>query len=408
MSIEICLDQYQIEKKYIRNNKSCYIDPARERFIQETPEEEIRQKVLLYVQKEMQVPLEMIEVEVPMCHFEKGSRGRADIIVYCSNDENLLMPVLVIECKAPNVPLTDDVFNQVLRYNDILSADTLMITNGSTTEIWSWNDEQKEFNELLEVPSYADLVHKENLVFDNSTKNQWLRPSFAEIHKSETMQAFLDYGWVGEGTPRSLYPFLINLGGFIRDYSKKIEAGTLSGINIVEDGGVRDTSFGNAAGGSWPGSYRYFIVEDKEKNNQIISLMVSGSLKCENHPKFGNRRGHTAFIVAIDDYDKSHNTLQLNLDDYISVNGSKYTIWHDGKITVGKRGACKKSEVIDFIRMYSPDLLDDQGRVFLGEFDNSKEISWEQPQTKEFIGRIMRYALIRDKFRKFKMKNTMK
>jgi hypothetical protein len=49
MSIEINLDQYQIERKYTRNNKTCYFDPVREIFIQEAPEEIVRQKLLLYL-----------------------------------------------------------------------------------------------------------------------------------------------------------------------------------------------------------------------------------------------------------------------------------------------------------------------------------------------------------------------
>ena len=401
--IDLCLDRYHIDKKYLRNGKSCYFDPSRQILILETPEELIRQKVLLYLQDKMLVPLDKIEVEIPMSHFKDRAQGRADIIVYGKDEEDILRPILVIECKAPHIPLTDDVFQQVARYNMVLNADTLMITNGLSTEFWSWDYENEHYRELSAVPSYNDLVNKQNLIFDNSPKTYWSRPSFRSLSSAATVQHFFDYGWLGEGTPRSLYHFLMNLGGFIQDDSKLLQAQSLDGINIIEDGGIRYTTFGNAAGGSWTGSYRYFIIEDTDGNNQIISFATFGSLKCENHPKFGNRRGHTTLVVAIDDYDKRHNALQLNLDDYTSVSGSQVTLWHDGKITIGKSGAAKRSELIDFIKSYAPELLDCHGRVLLGTFDDSKEISWNQIETKKFIGRLLKYAIVRDAFRKVKM-----
>jgi len=403
VGIDLRLDQYHLVDKYIRNGRSCYLDPLRQRLTIETPEETIRQKVLYYLKDQMGVPFDKIDVEVPMSHFKGRAQGRADIIVYGKDVEDSLRPVLVIECKAPHVVLTDDVFEQVARYNTVLNADTLMITNGISVEFWSWDYDEEAYRELAVIPSYADLVYKQKLIFDNSPKLSWTRPDFFFLSSDELVQHFLDYGWIGEGTHCSLYHFLINLGGLIQDDSNKLDPQVIYGINIIEDGGIRHTTFGNAAGGSWTGHYRFFIIKDNEGNNQILSFAIFGSLKCENHPKFGNRRGHTSLIVAIDDYDKRHNALQLNLDNYILVNGNQVTIWHDGKITIGASGAAKKSELIEFIKIHSPDLLDaSSSRVILGSFDDTKEISWEQSETKKFIGRLIKYALIRDSFRRFK------
>ncbi|RKY06337.1 MAG: hypothetical protein DRP56_07590 [Planctomycetota bacterium] len=43
-----------------------------------------------------------------------------------------------------------------------------------------------------------------------------------------------------------------------------------------------------------------------------------------------------------------------------------------------------------------------KGRVYLGTLDNTREITWDQPATREFIGRLIKYALLRDVFREQK------
>ncbi len=402
MRHEINLEQYHIEKRYVRNGKSCFFDPIREMLIVETPEENVRQKIIQFIQDKMNVPANKIEVEVPMCHFQKGAKGRADIIVYGEDSEGELVPAVVVECKAPSIPMTDDVFNQAVRYNQILNSDNIITTNGNLFTIWSWDYDEENYRELLEVPKYEEIVKSHKLVFDNREIEYWHRPDFNQISSEKVAKEFYNFGWIGEDTPLIMRSFLINLSGFFQDEDYKISAQSLGGVKIIEDGGTRNTSFGNVAGGIWNGDYRYFIIEDEQGNNQIISIMVSGSLKCENHPKFGNRRGISTLIVAIDDFNKSHNSLQLNLDDYIKIRKNVYTIWHDGKMTAGKSGACKKSEVLNFIRKMEPDLIGPDGNIFLGSFDNSQEISWNQASTKEFVGRLIKYALVRDKFRKYK------
>ena len=56
-----------------------------------------------------------------------------------------------------------------------------------------------------------------------------------------------------------------------------------------------------------------------------------------------------------------------------------------------------------FIKEKDPSLIDSQGRVLLGTFDSRLPISFEQPATRLFIRNAIRYALIRDDFRRLKM-----
>ena len=255
---------------------------------------------------------------------------------------------------------------------------------------------------LYELPDYASLQTRSGYKYlpTDNTK-PWKRPKFDQVMTKETIDEFSSYGWIGEDTDISLYPLIIDLAGLLLDASVTISPCEIDDVVIVEDG-IRYTSFGNAAGGSWSGLYRFFIIQDEAENNQIISLSIFGSAKTENDPKFGNRLGTTVLVVAIDDFDKSHNSLQLNIDKYTVKNGSRYTLWHDGRLTIGNRGTASNSEVMDFVKLHEPDLVNPQNKVILGTFDCSKSIEWNLGETKLFIRNIVKYALVRDKFRIYK------
>lgn len=128
--------------------------------------------------------------------------------------------------------------------------------------------------------------------------------------------------------------------GLLQDQRYSLRSQSFNGINLIEDGGLRYMSYGNAAGGTYPGYYRYFIVEDKEGNHQIVSMSIFATAKTINDPVYGTRKGITYLVVAIDDFDKSHNSLQLSIDKYVYVGKMECKIWHDGTLTAGKKGDC--------------------------------------------------------------------
>lgn len=78
----VSYNKYELPKIFIRNGRECFFDPIRKKLILISPEEIVRQQVIQFLIKDMQVPTEYIEVEVPMSYFKKGLKGRADIIVY--------------------------------------------------------------------------------------------------------------------------------------------------------------------------------------------------------------------------------------------------------------------------------------------------------------------------------------
>ena len=122
--------QFNWEKIGIRTrvdkNRLQIFDPFRKRYIYVTPEEEVRQFTLYRLTRELGYPAATIAVEKQIRY--QNLAKRFDILIYDG-----AQPQLLIECKAPDVPLTQKVFDQLAAYNHVLSVPNVAITNGKNT-----------------------------------------------------------------------------------------------------------------------------------------------------------------------------------------------------------------------------------------------------------------------------------
>lgn len=110
----------------LRNGVQQIWDPLRGAWLDLTPEEWVRQHLVRYLQENQGILPTLIVQEHPVAL--GGTNQRADVVVY----DTKAQPRLVIECKAPDVPLDAAVFAQVVRYNFVLQAPCVAITNGMT------------------------------------------------------------------------------------------------------------------------------------------------------------------------------------------------------------------------------------------------------------------------------------
>jgi len=111
--------------------------------------------------------------------------------------------------------------------------------------------------------------------------------------------------------------------------------------------------------------------------------------------KYGN--GHTILIVAVDDNEQSHNSLQLDLDRFVVDNGQTMRLWHNGRLTSGKRGPAKREDVLAFVSKKAPHLVSN-GTIALGLLPCHRWVTWQDAET--FIYNCIEYALVRDCFRR--------
>ena len=100
-------------------------DPVRRRWVALTPEEGVRQQTLLLLHHHYGYPYERIQVEGAIT--VNGMTRRCDIVVHDTTGR----PQLIVECKRPDVAITQKVCDQACRYNTVLQVPHLLLTNGS-------------------------------------------------------------------------------------------------------------------------------------------------------------------------------------------------------------------------------------------------------------------------------------
>lgn len=99
-------------------------DPVRRRWIALTPEEMVRQLLIQYLLHESHFPLSRMSVERKLTLH--GMTRRYDLVLFDVKGN----PFLLVECKAPIIPLNQDVLDQAARYNLTIQVPYLFVTNG--------------------------------------------------------------------------------------------------------------------------------------------------------------------------------------------------------------------------------------------------------------------------------------
>jgi hypothetical protein len=108
------------------NGKDQIFDPFRKIWVVLTPEEWVRQNLLQYLVQTLHYPPSLIAVEKEIKLGELLKRF--DIVVY--KNEKAWM---IIECKEAKVALNEKTMEQILQYQQILTAQYLFISNGHET-----------------------------------------------------------------------------------------------------------------------------------------------------------------------------------------------------------------------------------------------------------------------------------
>ncbi|MBR1849794.1 MAG: type I restriction enzyme HsdR N-terminal domain-containing protein [Bacteroidales bacterium] len=127
-------------------------DPVRRRRVALTPEEEVRQAVIATLHSRYGYPLELMQVEGQIAL--NGMARRCDIVVYAPG----LRPAMIVECKRPQVTLTQRVADQACRYNLALGVPYLLLTNGRQTLCLATDPVAATLTPLAALPSWDELV----------------------------------------------------------------------------------------------------------------------------------------------------------------------------------------------------------------------------------------------------------
>jgi predicted type IV restriction endonuclease len=116
-----------------------------------TPEEWVRQHIIHFLIVQRSFPQGLIAAEMPIT--VNDLTRRCDIVVYGNDGQ----PKLIIECKAPEISLTEKVFHQIAQYNFTLNVDFLMVTNGLEHIVCKIDREASALNFLELLPSWEEI-----------------------------------------------------------------------------------------------------------------------------------------------------------------------------------------------------------------------------------------------------------
>ncbi|MDD2583385.1 MAG: type I restriction enzyme HsdR N-terminal domain-containing protein [Bacteroidales bacterium] len=131
--------------------KKLIFDPIRKKRVVLTPEEGVRQWLIKELTESKGYPSHLMSCEFSLTI--NSVKYRADLVLYGKN----MQPLLLAECKAPNIKITQKSFDQILRYNLALKVKYLIVTNGYKTFLAQVATETGEYTFLTEIPHYNEL-----------------------------------------------------------------------------------------------------------------------------------------------------------------------------------------------------------------------------------------------------------
>ena len=126
-------------------------DPLRKKEVALTPEEKVRQSFIVFLRDSLGVPTSLMNSEVAFKYGQKPFR--ADILVFDRKGK----PLMLVECKRPDVLIDEQVLRQALNYHAVLDISYLVLTNAKTTYLYGRN-KGGEFESLSSFPKYEEML----------------------------------------------------------------------------------------------------------------------------------------------------------------------------------------------------------------------------------------------------------
>jgi len=129
-------------------NKTLIFDNLRKKYMVLTPEEWVRQHFVQFLIEEKKYPASLIALEKQLTI--NNRKKRTDILVFNNEGKH----DIIVECKAPQIKITQATFDQIARYNLKLKANFLIVTNGLDHFYCKMDFENETYLFLKDIPDY--------------------------------------------------------------------------------------------------------------------------------------------------------------------------------------------------------------------------------------------------------------
>ena len=149
--IKLNLPSFDIKLKGTKEHPMIF-DILRRKYIALTPEEWVRQHFVHFLVEHKGYPAALMANEIQLKVGDKVLR--ADTVLYSKE----LRPRMIIEYKAPHIPITQKVFDQITIYNMLLHVDFLVVSNGLQHYVCKMDYQSKKYLFLEDIPEYQFLL----------------------------------------------------------------------------------------------------------------------------------------------------------------------------------------------------------------------------------------------------------
>lgn len=142
------LPSFQFRFKKDDKNRACMFDSIRKKWLVFSPEEWVRQNLIRFMVDFLNYPKEIIQIESGLK--VNQNQRRSDVLVFKNSKA-----IVLIECKAPNVSITENTLNQALNYNQVYKTKYIMLSNGIIHKVFYVLD--GSIKQLKKLPNFEDL-----------------------------------------------------------------------------------------------------------------------------------------------------------------------------------------------------------------------------------------------------------
>lgn len=199
---------------------------------------------------------------------------------------------------------------------------------------------------------------------------------------------------IGKSTFFDLQMTMVNLLECLLDTRYSFPVKQYRYFRMIKDMGVSMHSCDDIINPSreFKNLYRSFLI-DSDGIEKIVSICIS------NYYTYSKPDVHKTVInVAIDNGNILYHVLQLVADDNLYIINNTVKFCHINNITIRKNN---EEKLKLFIKNHCPNILENNGRIYLGELKNNRLWNISDSDVVALIENLISYALIRDKYRKY-------